>query len=723
MKKYYIILLVLIWTSYGFSQDSATPFDHLQSEGRIPRDFVRYTNDPKLQNSTLSYLFKSGLILYGTELNQYLDKILDNLLVDYPKVRREIRIYIFKSAVVNAMAFEDNVIVVNLGLIAQVQNESELAFIIAHELVHIVNKHIEKEKKSRSKKKNDRISNSQTSIESFMSHHYRSREHEVEADKEGFEKYFKKSGYSLEALDGVFDVLQFSFLPFDEVKFEKSFLETSFYKFPDSYALVNLTPIRSREDYIDTLSTHPNILKRRVLISELVAKSNSDNGKLFLQPEEQFEKIRHLARLECINSFLTYHEYGNAFYNAYLLLQNEPQNQFLNRAIVASLYGIYCHKNKTDFSSVVEEYKKTEGQIQQSNFFLKKISSKELALLVLRFSWLNSQKYPDDPYFGKISVDMFHKIFELKIKILTDIVETPIDNKDMSMNENATNKKQKDINSDKIKDKDRSDTDDETNTEITEREDFGEIIEQLDTPAESKNENNKEILNRIFYDLRKDSVFVKWVEKQRRRIIINSDINKEQLIQQDMNGCKKLLAFAPNLYKVRSDYSYTNKPKSISKTILNASIPNSTVEVLNFNDNIATSTEQYNLYCKLKALFYDLKNSNGNEMLLYQSAEIESVIELTGTPYITFIDAIITPTYPEYGKIALGLFIPVVPYMAPFTLFNIFVPKRASAVAIEIINISTGNIIHFEENNYGYNNSSFIHNYIYSNIKNLKKVN
>ena len=91
-KSYLLLLLLFVFTCNSYAQSSFSNFQGLHSEGRIPKDFVRYNNDPKLQNSTLSFLFKSGLILYGTELNQYLDKILDNLLVDYPKVRREIRV-------------------------------------------------------------------------------------------------------------------------------------------------------------------------------------------------------------------------------------------------------------------------------------------------------------------------------------------------------------------------------------------------------------------------------------------------------------------------------------------------------------------------------------------------------------------------------------------------------------------------------------------------------
>ncbi|PKP20343.1 MAG: hypothetical protein CVU04_04030, partial [Bacteroidetes bacterium HGW-Bacteroidetes-20] len=244
----------------SFAQNYFSNFSSLKSEGKMPNDFKKYLTSDVKEDMNLKRLFSSGLIVYGSELNIYVEKVADQLLKDYPDLRKKMRFYILKSTVVNAYAFNDHIIIINLGLLAQIQNESELAFILAHEMVHIVNNHIEIEKKER-KKKNKYDSTK----DKFLSYHNRSRDHEYESDKEGFIKFYEKSGYSLEAINGVFDVLQYGYLPFDEFKFDREFVETNFYKFPDNYFLVNLSPIRNREDFIDTLSTHPNILKRRTI--------------------------------------------------------------------------------------------------------------------------------------------------------------------------------------------------------------------------------------------------------------------------------------------------------------------------------------------------------------------------------------------------------------------------------------------------------------------------
>ncbi len=676
MKKHYLILLFLIFITMGYSQENRSQFTPLKSEGPIPNDFLKYQTNSKFNKSALSELFKSGLILYGTDLNHYLDKIIDQLLKKYPEVRKEIRVYIFKSAVVNAMAFEDHIILVNLGLLAQVQNESELAFILAHEIVHIVNKHIEKEKTGKSKKKDKNTEISKNSgIESFMSHHFRSREHEFEADRVGFEKFYKESGYSIAALDGVFDLLQYSFLPFDEVPFNKSFLETEFYQFPDDYSIVNLTPIRSREDNIDTLSTHPNVLKRRLIIQGLANKVNSNEGQLFLQPQELFLKIRTQARFECIQTFLTFHEYGDGFYNTYLLLKEDPQNQFLNRAIVASLYGLFAHKENGDLESVLDDYKVSEGQIQQSNFFFKKINKDELALLVLRYSWLNAQKFPNEHYFNDIASHIFKKINDMKLKIIPE---------------------------NKVKINGRKGINQES--------------------SNSKDSLNKDqLINNIFQDLRKDSIFIQWVEKQRKEIIINSDISVEQKKMENFQNCSKIVVFAPNHYVIKSNYTYKNKPESIYNLISKIKIPNTTVELFYYNENIASSTELYNQFCDLKLLYFDLKNANQSGMQLYHNTKMESIKQLTGTSYFAFVDAVTSPPFPDYSKIAIGILSPVLPVMIPFTLFYACIPKKYAAVEIEIVNINTAYSNCYKQNLFGLNTTPFIHNYIYSKIMNIKK--
>ena len=53
-------------------------------------------------------------------------------------------ILIFRSALINATCIGEGTLLINVGLLARLQNESELAFIIAHELAHYEIDHVKK---------------------------------------------------------------------------------------------------------------------------------------------------------------------------------------------------------------------------------------------------------------------------------------------------------------------------------------------------------------------------------------------------------------------------------------------------------------------------------------------------------------------------------------------------------------------------------------------------
>ena len=127
------------------AQSLASNYKVLRSEGEIPSDFKDFMQkNPTAAdfNLFLKEMFLQGNILYGNPLNQYINTVADEILKDYPSLRKELRFYILKSPVVNASATENGIILINMGLLAQLSNESELAFIMAHEIVHYVEHHI-----------------------------------------------------------------------------------------------------------------------------------------------------------------------------------------------------------------------------------------------------------------------------------------------------------------------------------------------------------------------------------------------------------------------------------------------------------------------------------------------------------------------------------------------------------------------------------------------------
>src|SRR5204863_5250619 len=118
--------------------------------------------------------------------------------------------------------------------------------------------------------------------------------------------------------------------PFDELKFNRDYFNEGSYRVPAEYFLDSVSAVSAVDDYDDSKSTHPNIKSRRTaminqvneLSKEIPAEKN-EGRKLFIQSGEAFKKIQKICRYEECVLHLNNCEFEEAFYNAFLLLQND----------------------------------------------------------------------------------------------------------------------------------------------------------------------------------------------------------------------------------------------------------------------------------------------------------------------------------------------------------------------------------------------------------------
>ncbi len=143
----------------------------------------------------LNQILSSGKVLYGDTLTSMINRIADRLLKDDPELRKQLRFYTLRATVPNAMCLQQGVVLVTTGLIASFNNESELAFVISHEIAHYYKKHSLKSykyKKELIQSLNEQAVHLDKVIKEFYSY---SKENESEADEAGL-KMFVKAGYS-----------------------------------------------------------------------------------------------------------------------------------------------------------------------------------------------------------------------------------------------------------------------------------------------------------------------------------------------------------------------------------------------------------------------------------------------------------------------------------------------------------------------------------------------
>lgn len=99
-------------------------------------------DEKKLGGEIYDKLEKSDALLKNARINAYITKLGNAILLENKKVPFDFRFLVVDSSAINAFATPGGYVYINKGLILLVENESELASVIAHELGHANARHI-----------------------------------------------------------------------------------------------------------------------------------------------------------------------------------------------------------------------------------------------------------------------------------------------------------------------------------------------------------------------------------------------------------------------------------------------------------------------------------------------------------------------------------------------------------------------------------------------------
>lgn len=85
---------------------------------------------------------EQGLVYREPQLNAYVDRLGRSLLKPEDQLENVVwQFRVFRNPVVNAFALPNGSIYVNTGLLARMENESQLVGVLAHEIIHVRNRH------------------------------------------------------------------------------------------------------------------------------------------------------------------------------------------------------------------------------------------------------------------------------------------------------------------------------------------------------------------------------------------------------------------------------------------------------------------------------------------------------------------------------------------------------------------------------------------------------
>jgi beta-barrel assembly-enhancing protease len=407
-----VSVFLLLSTRLFAQQIDFFNYQPLRSQGQIPKEVltassVKYKSDLKKisekdsrnerkakqrfyleSNFVIDDLLRSGYVLFNDPLGVYVTAVAEKLLEGDEVSRKRLKFYVMRSSDVNAFATDQGAILVTTGLLSQIENEAQLAFILAHEIVHFQKKHtidmfIEVDAIDRGVSKNYVLKKS-TFDKDLIKNSY-SRDLELEADKDGLAR-FVKTKYDILSVDGVFDVLAYGHLPFDDRKFAVSYFENAYLKFPTDYTKSEIRAIAAVDDDTDdSKSTHPNINKRRAAIAAALASVSPEGRSKFLLPESRFREMQQIARFEVPLLSLHQEQYYRGMYEAWLSLQAHPNNFYLQKTILKGIYTASKYRNNGQ--KYLAKVDSIEGELQGLVYFIEKLNNADLNVLAVAEAW------------------------------------------------------------------------------------------------------------------------------------------------------------------------------------------------------------------------------------------------------------------------------------------------------------------------------------------------
>ena len=409
MKKqlflsYLSVVCLLLLSFLGSAQVNFNDYHPLQSKGSVPEDFSIETSQKIKQaqeerrdgltskqqkvfveqvNYTIDDLLKSGLVTYGDEVTTYIQRIGDRLTASDANLEGKLRFYTLNTNEANAFSTDQGMVFVTTGLIAQMTNEAQLAFVLAHEIVHYQEEHV----LDLYDYVNDNKSLSYGEKVRFFSKY--SRDNEFEADKLGV-KLYHAAGYSSSEITKTFDILIYSYLPFEELPFDKEYFNSPNLFVPEKTFSARKNDITAKQRYNDQFNSHPNVAKRIEALEKEIA-NYADWGTILNYPEQSFEEVRSICRYEYILNEVYENKTIDALYSIFVMEQEYPNSRFLNRC-KAQIWLEVMKEEKRDYYSYNpyinfdNRYERQfyEGEISLLNHFFTQVPDEGKVALGLR---------------------------------------------------------------------------------------------------------------------------------------------------------------------------------------------------------------------------------------------------------------------------------------------------------------------------------------------------
>ncbi len=140
LSKFFILLFFLL--PLGLTTGCATPPG---SNASLVSEKILANEDEIMlwqkSEEEQRVLESTGFIYPNPELEDYLNMIIAKLQPQSMPADLKIRVKVIKSVYLNAFAYPNGVVYIHTGLLARMDNEAQLAAVLAHEMIHCTHRH------------------------------------------------------------------------------------------------------------------------------------------------------------------------------------------------------------------------------------------------------------------------------------------------------------------------------------------------------------------------------------------------------------------------------------------------------------------------------------------------------------------------------------------------------------------------------------------------------
>lgn len=300
-------------------------------------------------------IFQSGKLYLKNEVTAYVNGVLNDLLLLEPDLKDDVKLYLTKFNDPNAFTLPDGTIFLNLSLLAELENEAELAFILAHEVAHYAEKHSVKDFERLSNIEQDEENYYNEEVDIFRNLRF-TRESESEADSWAVylihaSKYdINQAIGALEKLDpdsvvGIHPGALQALFKTDDYELSDSLFTDSLRQVYEDHLKDERDDLLFSEQLDDIFLSHPDV-EKRIEAVQIIARSIEDEDGQNKKPvaPETFKRASTIARFERIENLMIEGHYLNALLHTAILLEQFPDNEYLHECFVKALYWISYYK-------------------------------------------------------------------------------------------------------------------------------------------------------------------------------------------------------------------------------------------------------------------------------------------------------------------------------------------------------------------------------------------